>query len=84
MTLYCEALRTLLTRCISFWINYLIWNYCYCYRLYFLLNCYISLSVGQYNSVSDRLCMRAYMSKLDLLCFDRLYHIFVVYIMLEG
>ena len=42
MTFYCQPLCTLLTRCISFWVSFLIWNWCYCCCcLYFLLNCYI-------------------------------------------
>ena len=58
------TLRTLLTRCISFWVSFLIWNWCYCCCwFYFLLNCYI-FPVGQYNSVLN------YMSKLYLIFWD--------------
>ena len=30
MTFYCLPLRTQLARCVSLWVNFLIWNYCYC------------------------------------------------------
>ena len=47
-----------ITRGISFLVNFLIWNWCYCCcRCCFLLN--LLYFPGQYNSVFDRLSMRA-------------------------
>ena len=52
--------RSWRTRCISFWVSFLIWNWC-C-RLYFISWMVIFLWLrhfGCYNSVFDRLPMRA-------------------------
>ena len=55
--------KTLFTRRISFWVSFLIWNWCYCCcRLYFIYWTVIFLWLrhfGCYNSVFDRLSMRA-------------------------
>ena len=63
MTFYCEALRTYSAYVVHFFLGQfpnmellLLLSPFIC----FLLNCYISLSVGQYNSVFDRLSMHAY------------------------